>query len=101
MGLFDVFSFKKESVKIFNKEVFGEILSDARELIVSFAKENMPGEEKKSNVDSILSSRIMAKVLELNIKNKLVLWLVAQLIGLLPKVTQLIYEFLKEKVNNL
>lgn len=101
MGLFDVFSFKKESSKVFNKEVFSEVLEEARELIIAFAKEKMPGEEKKKSVDSILTEKINFKITELNIKNKLVLWLVDQLIGLLPKVTQLIYEFLKEKVNNL
>lgn len=100
-GLFDAFSFKKEASKIFSKEAFGEILEHARSVIIEFAKENMPGEEKKRNVDLIVTSHIYAKVAEANVKNKWVLWLVDRLVDLLPRVTQLIYDCLKEKVKNL
>ena len=100
-GLFDAFSFKKEANKIFSKEAFGEILEHARRTIIEFAKENMPGEEKKRNVDLIVTARIYAKVAEANVKNKWVLWLVDRLVDLLPRVTQLIYDCLKEKVKNL
>ena len=101
MGLFDVFSFKKEAGKVFCKETFKDILESAKDLIVDLAKENIPGEEKKRTLDTILTARIYGKVAESGIKNKLVLWLVDKLVEVLPTITQLIYEFLKAKVENL
>ena len=101
MGLFDVFSFKKEAAKVLNKETFAEILGNARELILEYAKKKMPGEEKKKSVDDILTLKVKGKVTSANIKNKLVLWVIDQLIGLLPKVTQIVYDLLKEKVEKL
>ena len=65
------------------------------------AKANFPGEEKKRQVDLVVVARIYEKVEEANIKNKLVLWLIDKLVDLVPRVTQLIYDFLKEKVENL
>ncbi len=101
MGLFDVFSFKKEASKVFTKEVFTEILELARIKIAELAKANFPGPEKKQQVDIIVVNRIYEKVAEANIKNKLVLWVIDKLIDLVPRVTQLVYDFLKEKVENL
>ena len=101
MGLFDVFSFKKEADKVLNKEVFVEVLKMAREKIVALAKEKFPGEEKKRQLDETLILFIRSKVKEGKINNKLVLWVVEKLIDTLPKVTQLVYEFLKERVENL
>lgn len=99
MGLFDVFSFKKEAQKVFTKENFDTVLKTAREAIVSFVNKDILGEQKKKRVDEI----VIAKIIELtaNIKNGLVLWLIDKLIDLIPIVTQLIYDFLKEKVENL
>ena len=101
MGLFDAFSFKKDGVKVFSKEFFLDVLKEAREQIVEFAKKNMPGEEKKRNVDLILIAKIYAKVTEFGVKNKLVLWAVDKFVDFLPSITQLVYEFLKEKIENL
>ena len=101
MGLFDVFSFKKEASKVFTKEAFTEILELARIKIADLAKANFPGEEKKRQVDLVVVARIYEKVEEANIKNKLVLWLIDKLVDLVPRVTQLVYDFLKEKVENL
>lgn len=99
MGLFDVFSFRKEAQKVFNSENFNTVLKTAREAIVSFVNKDILGEQKKKRVDEI----VIAKIIELtaNIKNGLVLWLVDKLIDLVPVITQLIYDFLKEKVENL
>ena len=99
MGLFDAFSFKKEAQKIFNKENFHMVLSTAREAIVSFAKDNIPGIEKKKRVDEIVEIKI--RELTTSITNKLVLWVVERIIDIVPVITQLIYDFLKEKVENL
>lgn len=101
MGLFDVFSFKKEAAKVLNKEVFVEILKLAREKILELAKKNIPGQEKKEMLDEFLVLKIRSKVKEGKITNKYVLWLVEKLIEILPSVTQIVYEFLKEKVENL
>ena len=46
MGLFDVFTFKKESGKVFSKENFKELFQEARSHIIELAKENIPGEKK-------------------------------------------------------
>lgn len=101
MGLFDVFTFKKDGKKIFSKEVFKEVLEEARKKIIEQAKKNIPGVEKKAIVDEYIVALINKKVKELEIKNKWVLWLVDQIIDLVPVVTQLIYDFLKEKVEAL
>ena len=99
MGLFDVFSFKKEAQKVFTKENFNTVLNTAREAIISFVNKEILGSEKKKRVDEI----VIAKIIELtvNVKNGLVLWVIDKLIDLVPVVTQLIYNFLKEKVENL
>lgn len=101
MGLFDVFTFKKESGKVFSKENFKELFQEARSHIIELAKENIPGEEKKRALDTLLTARVYMKVSELKVKNKIVLWLVDKFIEILPTITQLIYEFLKEKVESL
>ena len=99
MGLFDVFSFKGEARRAFSKENFITILTTAKDAIICFAKENMPGEEKKKSVDVIVTSRV--REVTSNVKNNLVNWLINRIIDLIPVITQLIYEFLKEKVENL
>jgi hypothetical protein len=101
MGLFDAFTFKKESGKVFSKENFKELFQEARSHIIELAKENIPGEEKKRALDTLLTTRVYMKVSELKVKNKIVLWLVDRFVEILPTITQLIYEFLKEKVESL
>lgn len=101
MGLFDAFSFKKEAAKVFNKDFFVELLKSAREKIIELAKESIPGQDKKEELDEFLTLRIRAKVKEGKVTNKYVLWLVEKFIEILPSITQLVYEFLKEKVENL
>lgn len=99
MGLFDLFSFKKEAQKVFNSENLNTVLRTAREAIISFVDKQILGSDKKKRVDEI----VIVKIIELtaDIKNGLVIWLVDRLIDLIPIVTQLIYDFLKEKVENL
>ena len=99
MGLFDIFTFKKDGKKVFCRETFSEILKVARDAIIAMAKENIPGIEKKEKVDLI----VVAKILELtvNVKNGLVLWVINRIIDFIPVITQLIYNFLKEKIENL
>ena len=101
LDVFDVFSFKKEAEKVFNKENFKEILEKAKETIIQLAKEKMPGKEKKDLLDKYLTNIIYVKIENAKIKNKLVLWLIDKLIEILPTVTQLVYDFLKEKVESL
>ena len=101
MGLFDIFTFKKDGKKVFSKEVFKEVLENARNKIVEQAKAAISGEEKKAIVDKFVIAFITAKIKSLEIKNGLVLWLVDRVIGLIPLVTQIVYNFLKEKVEAL
>lgn len=101
MGLFDLFSFKKEGKKVFSKETFKEVLEVAREKIVEQVKSNIPGAEKKAIVDDFVIAFILKKIKELGIKNGIILWLVDRIIELIPSVTQLVYDFLKEKIENL
>ena len=99
MGLFDAFSFKKEAAKVFTKENFAIILAFAREKIIEQAKANIPGIEKKIIVDNAVIAKI--REFRTNCKNKLVLWVIDQIIKVVPTVTQLVYDFLKEKIENL
>ena len=99
MSIFDVFSFKKEATKIFTKENFSAVMKQAREEIIKQIKANIPGQEKKELVDNA----VIVKIREFRntCKNKLVLWVVDEIIKVIPTVTQLIYDFLKEKIENL
>jgi hypothetical protein len=99
MSIFDIFSFKKEATKVFTAENFKAVLETARVEIIKQAKENIPGPEKKILVDNI----VIVKIREFrnSCKNKLVLWVIDQIIKVIPSVTQLVYNFLKEKVENL
>ena len=99
MSILDVFTFKKEAVLVFTAEKFAAVMETAREEIIRQAKSKLPGQEKKVLVDNV----VIAKIREFrnNGKNKLVLWIVDQIIKVVPTITQLIYNFLKEKVENL
>ena len=99
MSIFDVFSFKKDAAKVFTKEAFTAVLERARVEIIKQVKNNIPGPEKKRIVDNI----VILKVREARegCKNKAVLWVIDKIILVIPAVTQLIYDFLKEKVENL
>lgn len=101
MSILDVFSFKKESVKVFSKENFAHILETARAEIINQAKETArKGAEKKAIVDEAVIAKINV-LKETYSKNKLILWILDRIIDAVPTITQLIYEFLKEKIENL
>ena len=99
MSIFDVFSFKKEAAKVFTKENFAHIMETTRLAIIEQVKNNIPGVEKKFIVDEKVISQL--KILKDSCKNGLVKWLLERIIAIIPAVTQLIYEFLKEKIENL
>ena len=99
MGLFDIFSFKKEGKSVFNRDVFKEVLETAKDAIIRIAKENIPGQEKKNQVDNLVITKIL--VMTSNIKNGLVLWVINRIIDLIPVVTQLVYDSLKARVEEL
>jgi hypothetical protein len=87
--------------KVFSREVFKEVLEEARKEIIEQVKKVIPGEEKKAIVDERMRALIRKKVKDLEVKNGFILWLVEKIIELIPLVTQLIYNFLKEKVEAL
>ena len=99
MGIFDIFTFKKEAKLVFTSGNFVAVLEKAREEIIDQAKNHLPGPEKKLIVDKIVISGI--RDLQETCGNKLVVWLIDRLVDIVPAVTQLVYEFLKEKVENL
>ena len=99
MSIFDVFTFKKEALKVFTAENVKEVFDKARAAIIAQAKENFPGEEKKKAVDAIIICVIEGKTKDCN--NKLVLWVVDLLKKAVPTITQAVYNFLKEKVEEL
>ena len=99
MSIFDAFSFKKEAGKVFTKENFASILKKTKEQIVEKAKLNIPGQEKKILVDDAVIANIHE--LAAPCKNKWVLWIIDRIIEITPTVTQLVYDFLKEKIENL
>ena len=100
MSIFDVFSFKKEGAKVFSIENFQFILMTVKEEILKQAKEQIAGAEKKKIVDNIVIAKINV-LKETYPKNKLILWILDRVIDAVPAITQLIYEFLKEKIENL
>ena len=99
MGLFDIFSFKTQAAKIFSTENIVALLTLAKNKIIEQAKEQIKGEEKKIIVDHAVIEFIKNKVKDC--KNKIVLWLVDRLMEAVPKFTQLIYEFVKARIENL
>lgn len=99
MFIFDLFTFKKEAVKIFSRENLSNILSVARSSIIEQVKAKISGAEKKFIVDEKVIAKI--KTLQDSCKNKVLVWLLEQLIILVPTITQHIYDCLKEKVENL
>ena len=99
MGLFDVFTFKKQASEVFTKENIAEVLEKARTAIIEQIKAKYPGPEKMTVVVLAVEELIQRKTSSCT--NKLVLWVVSQIIKVVPTVTQLVYNFLKEKVENL
>ena len=99
MSIFDIFTFKKQAEQIFSKENIKSVLDLAREAIIAQVKNNFPGVEKKAKVDAQVIYKIQA--IAGGCTNKLVLWLLALIIKNIPSITQKIYDFLKEKVENL
>ena len=99
MGLFDIFSFKSAAKLVFTKENFVYILTLAKEEIIRRAKEEIEGRIKKVQVDIIVQGAIDSIVKDC--KNKLVLWIVSQIKNAVPSITQLVYDFLKERVEAL
>ena len=101
MILFDAFSFKKSITGIFSLEAIKDVFNLAKKEIIARVGVAIEGEEKKVQVDYIVIKFILDYVTT-NCSNKLVLWLVNTVVlKAIPTVTQLIYEFLKEKVNGL
>lgn len=99
MSIFDIFTFKKQAEQVFSKENIKSVLGLAREAIIAQVKNNFPGAEKKAKVDAQVIFKI--QTIAGGCSNKLVLWLLALIIKNIPSITQKIYDFLKEKVENL
>jgi len=99
MGLLDLLSFKKDASELFSAGNVTSFFAFIREKILTQAELNKVGEAKKAFVDSRVIEFIQNKAS--SCKNKLVLWLVRQLINVIPRITQIIYDFLKEKIANL
>lgn len=99
MSIFDIFTFKKEAEKVFTKENFAAVLKTVREEIIFRIKSVLPGPEKME----LVNNAVIAKIREFRktCKNGLVLWIIDQIIKVVPTVTQIIYNFLKEKIENL
>jgi hypothetical protein len=56
--LFDVFSFKKDGQLVLSEDFFSDLLRTARKAIIEMAKKNIPGIEKKKEVDVVVISFI-------------------------------------------
>lgn len=99
MGLFDVFTFKKEGKKIFTRENFRGILELARAEIIKQAQSHIPGIEKKYEVDKVVIARLES--IKEDCKNGLIVFVLNKVIDAVPSITQAVYDFLKEKIENL
>lgn len=99
MSIFDIFSFKKEAAKVFTQENYKTIFKKMREEIIKYKDTVLQGCAKKTLVDNAVILKI--REFRSSCKNKIVLWLIDEIIKTVPTITQLIYDFLKEKVENL
>lgn len=99
MGLLDVFTFKRESIKIFSKENIENLIEVAKDAIIKQAKKKIKGEEKKKAVDAFVLAELEA--LHDETDNKLVLSLLEHVANAVPMINQKIYELLKAKVDEL
>lgn len=98
-NIFDLFSIRKESKKIFTRENLLEVLNLAKWYIIDQAKNSLRGTEKKQIVDSAIINIINEKTKDC--KNSILLWIIERIKGFIPTITQYIYDTLKEKVDNL
>lgn len=101
MGIFDLFSFKKVTEAVFTKENFVYILTLAKKEIIARKKEEIEGRIKKAQVDLVVQGAIDNLMMKYNVTNKLVLWLISQIKKAVPGITQVVYDLLKEKVEEL
>ena len=100
MSILDLFSFKKQAQAVFSAANIKAVLDKARAAIIEKAQDTvLKGYEKKEWVDVVVISAIKNKTQYCT--NKLVLWLVDRIIDSVPTITQAIYDYLKEKVENL
>ena len=99
MSIFDVFTFKKQAQNVLTTANIKDVLGTAKEAIVNQAKVKISGQEKKEAVDLIVTTLIQNKTK--GITNGLLLWVISLIIKAVPTVTQLVYDFLKQKVENL
>lgn len=99
MSVFDVFTFKKEGKKVFSIENFKGILDLAKAEIIKMAKEKIPGIEKKIAVDKIVLERLDG--IKKNCNNGIIIFILDLVAKAIPTITQAVYDFLKEKVENL
>ena len=97
MIIFDALTFTKEAAYLFTTGNVAIILEKAREEIINQAKKEISGHEKKSFVDSAVIFQI--REFRNTCHNKLVLWVIDQIIKVIPTMTQFVYDFLKEKID--
>lgn len=99
MGLFDLFTFKGQITDLFSATNIRSIFDKAKTTIIEQVKEKYPGKEKMAVVEIAVSNAISNKAA--GCTNKLVLWVVNLILKNVPVITQAIYDYLKEKVENL
>lgn len=100
MGLLDLFSFKKEFVKVFNKENFTLLTTIAKEKIAEQVKEKAKkGEEK---MDAVVEKGVEFIRKHMKSTNGLVNWITENI--LIPNfrtIAQALYDALKTKIKDL
>ena len=99
MGLFDIFTFRKDADKIFSSENISGLFDLVKDKIIEQIDKKIKGDEKKATVDYFVVNYIREKVK--GCTNKYVLWVVSIIIAEVPKITQIMYNFLKAKIENL
>lgn len=99
MSIFDVFTFKKQAQNVLTIANVKDVLGTAKEAIINQAKAKIPGQEKKEAVDLIVTTLIQNKTK--GVTNGLLLWVISLILKAIPTITQLVYDFLKQKVENL
>ncbi|DAB04731.1 TPA: hypothetical protein CPT89_00975 [Candidatus Gastranaerophilales bacterium HUM_11] len=97
-----IFTFKSKFEKVFNNESVKDIIQRANRLIVAYKDyKDLSGAEKKNKVDKLLTTYILEKYGEFAKENIFVNWVLNKFIEFLPDITQLVYDFLKKRIEGL
>lgn len=96
--LTSIFTFKKETIKVFCKENIGLLCEEIKKQIIERVNEQITGAEKKAKVDAYIIDFIEAKF---HSENVIVQFVIDKLVEAVPMLTQFVYDYLKKHISGL